>query len=89
MRRFVPHGRRVLLTGAAIAVLAAMVGGIAYSAIPSGGVIQGCYSNRNGTLHVIDVAAGARCARNETALAWNQAGRVGPQGAVGPRGLAA
>ena len=91
MRRFVPHGRRVLLTGAAIAVLAAVAGGIAYSAIPSGGVIQGCYSNRNGTLHVIDVAAGDRCARSETALAWNQTGPVGPQGAagaVGPRGPA-
>jgi Collagen triple helix repeat (20 copies) len=88
MRRFVPHGRRVLLTGAAIAVLAAVVGGIAYSAIPSGGVIQGCYSNRNGTLHVIDVAAGERCARNETALAWSQTGPVGPQGGAGQRGPA-
>ena len=71
--------RAVAIGAVAVAVLAA---GAAYATIPDGGgVIHGCYAS-NGALKVID-AATAHCAKNETALDWNQ---TGPQGAPGPTG---
>ena len=76
------------LTGALAAV------GVGYAAIPGGGgVIHGCYANLTGQLRVIDAEAGAKCARRETALAFNQQGPKGDtglrglQGELGPRGL--
>ena len=67
--------------------------GIGWAAIPSGdGVIHSCYnasSNPSGQLRVIDAEAGAKCAKNEKALDFNQRGSkgdTGPQGAQGPQG---
>lgn len=70
--------------------------GIGWAAIPSpDGVIHSCYnasSNPSGQLRVIDADAGAKCAKNEKALAFNQkgpkgdAGPQGPQGVPGPQG---
>jgi hypothetical protein len=77
--------RGVLVAGAATAIAAATVG-IAYSAIPTGGVIHGCYLNGAGTLRVIDTSAGQRCRRAETAIFWDQHGTAGPAGPPGPRG---
>jgi hypothetical protein len=63
--------------------------GVGYAAIPGiGGVIHACYndkSNPSGMLRVIDAEAGAKCAKNEKSLIFNQ---TGPQGPVGPQGPA-
>ena len=80
------RGRRVLFVSAAAAALVAAAGGIAYSAIPSAGVIHACYLNGVGSLRVIDTSAGQRCRRNETAIFWDQHGTAGPVGPTGPAG---
>ncbi len=80
------RGHRFLLIVAATAALAAVAGGTAYSAIPSGGVIHACYVNGTGNLRVIDTSIGQRCRRFETALFWSQNGTTGPAGATGPAG---
>src|SRR5215208_7819537 len=76
---------------ATLGVLAAV--GAGYAAIPSAdGVIHSCYnasSNPSGQLRVIDAEAGAKCAKNEKALDFNQKGPkgdAGPQGPQGPKG---
>lgn len=69
-----------------IAVLALVVGTVAYAAIPDGnGVIHGCYDGRTGVLRVVDTSTSQTCRTNETALDWNQ---TGPQGPAGPAGAA-
>ncbi len=76
-------GRRIGIA----AVVALVVAGIAYAAIPdSSGVIHGCYS-KSGALRVID--SSGKCANGELALNWNQQGPkgdIGPSGLPGPRG---
>ena len=71
---------------ALLGVLAAV--GVGYAAIPSAdGVIHSCYnagSNPSGQLRVIDQEVGAKCSKNEKALAFNQ---KGPKGDIGPQGL--
>jgi hypothetical protein len=74
-------------------VVSLVIAGFAYAAIPdSSGVIQGCYSKKNGALRVID--SSATCASTEAALSWNQkgpkgdTGPPGPAGPAGPAGLA-
>jgi hypothetical protein len=63
------------------------VGGIAYAAIPdANGVINSCYSKSTGGLRVAERATD--CRSGETALSWNQQGRVGPTGPQGPAGPA-
>lgn len=77
-----------------IAVIATLgvlaVVGVGYAAIPSAdGVIHSCYNasaNPSGQLRVIDAEAGAKCAKNEKALAFNQKGPKGDPGAQGPKG---
>ena len=71
--------RRLPLAGGLLVVGGAAVG-IARAVIPSGGVINGCYTNNNGSLRVIDAGA---CKSNETALAWNAQGQTGATGAAG------
>jgi hypothetical protein len=73
-----------------LALVLAMAGG-AYAALAPvhKGVIHTCYRKSNGALRV--VSAGARCARHERALAFDQrgpAGRRGVRGSVGPQGPA-
>ena len=72
------------LTGALAAV------GVGYAAIPSAdGLIHSCYnasSNPSGQLRVIDQEAGAKCSKNEKALAFNQQGPKGDPGPQGPQG---
>ena len=82
------HKHVVVLALAVLGVLAAV--GIGYAAIPSSdGVIHGCLntsSNPSGALRVIDTDAGAKCAKNEKALNFNQQGPKGDPGAPGPKG---
>lgn len=74
----------------AVVILVALLAsvGVGYAAIPSAdGVIHACYnanSNPSGMLRVIDTEAGAKCAKNEKPLNFNQ---TGPQGPQGPQGL--
>ena len=64
-------GRTQLLAAAAGAIAAtALAGGIAWAAIPEGGVIQGCYNENNGQLRVVDAATD--CGPSELGLSWNQ-----------------
>lgn len=77
--------RYTALAGAVAAV--GLVGGTAFASIPgSTGVINGCYSTKNGALSVID--SSAKCPNGTTALSWNQTGPQGPAGATGPQGPA-
>ena len=69
---------RLLLAGALLVVGGAAVG-IAYAAIPNGGVINGCYATSNGSLRVIDPTS-ATCKSSETALNWDAHGTQGPSG---------
>ena len=84
--------RRKLVVMAALIACAALAGGVAYAAIPDGnGVIHGCYNtgaNPSGALRVIDTEAGAKCAKNEKPLAWNQQGPKGDKGDQGDPGPA-
>ena len=70
----------------ALAIAGLGVGaGLAYAVIPSaGGVINGCYEQKNGLLRVID--AGADCRKSEAPIHWNQVGPAGPRGEQGPQG---
>ena len=74
-----------------IIVLAVAFAGVAWAGIPgSDGVINSCYnasSNPSGQLRVIDAAAGAKCAKNEKALTFNQIGPKGDQGVQGIQGI--
>jgi collagen triple helix repeat protein len=85
--------KRIAILATAVAGLV-LAGGVAYATIPSNNVISGCYntgSNPSGQLRVIDVQAGAKCAKNEQALSWNQQGPKGDKGdtgATGPTGPA-
>jgi hypothetical protein len=80
-------------SGIATVVLVALLAsvGVAYAAIPSAdGVIHACYnatSNPAGMLRVIDAEAGAKCAKNEKPLNFNQTGPQGPAGPAGPQGI--
>jgi hypothetical protein len=79
------------LPAVALAMTMAAVG-VAYAAIPGAdGVIHSCYnasSNPSGQLRVIDAAAGAKCAKNEKALDFNQRGPKGDKGDKGDPCLA-
>ena len=87
--------RHKLTRRASIAVIA-MLGvlaavGVGYAGIPSSdGVVHSCYnntsSNPSGQLRVIDAEAGAKCAKNEKALDFNQKGPKGDTGPQGPKG---
>lgn len=76
------NGLRIA-AGAALAGIV-LTGTIAYAAVPTGGVITGCYA-QNGTLRVVDPSTAA-CKGNETTIQWNQTGPVGPAGPQGPMG---
>ncbi len=76
--------RTAVLVGVLAGALAtALVGGIAWAAIPGpGGVIQGCYDN-GGNLKVVDALP---CPKNWTPLQWNQSGPPGANGMNGTNG---
>jgi hypothetical protein len=62
----------------------ALGAGVAYATIPdNGGLIHGCYSNKNGLLRIVDSTA---CRTSETAINWNQQGVPGPPGPKGDTG---
>ena len=77
------------LAGALVgAAVMAVVGGVAYAAIPdsSTGVIHTCYSQSLGTWRPVDTQAGQKCKSTETTLDFNQKGPAGPIGPPGPQG---
>jgi hypothetical protein len=79
---------RTHLTFANVGVVVAVVlaaSGFAVAAIPSGGVIHGCFAKRTGALRVI--GSRKHCARGEQALSWNQQGKPGLPGPQGKPGL--
>lgn len=75
-----------VVLGVSVALLFLVGGAFAAGTIPgSGGVINGCYNNKTGTLRVIDPTASS-CNPDETAIHWNQVGPQGPKGDTGPVG---
>lgn len=79
-------GRRHLVVSAALA--AAVLGGVAYAAIPSGGgVYTACTLNSNGSVRLIDPSLSSgplsRCTANETQVQWNEQGQPGANGKDG------
>ncbi len=80
----------LVLAAAAGALATALVGGMAWAAIPSdGGVIQGCYLKVTGSLRVIDTAKGQKCLPTvEAPLSWSVQGPAGAPGSPGPTGQA-
>ena len=76
--------RAWILSGALIALLAA-VAGVALAGIPdSDGTIHGCRNVTTGALRVI--GSRAHCRTGEKRLDWSQRGRQGPPGPPGPQG---
>lgn len=70
--------RKMLISLAAMILLAA-VGGVALATIPSAnGVIHACYVKRTGALRV--VSGKHRCPSGQAPLHWNVQGPRGPQG---------
>jgi hypothetical protein len=73
--------RDFVAAAAGTLVASALLGGVAWAAIPdSAGVIQGCYNN-GGNLKVVDELP---CPKGWTSLPWNQ---EGPKGDPGTDGL--
>ena len=72
---------------AVVGLLAGFGGRVAWSAIPDGNTVHGCYKNDTGVLRVIDPSAGGACnSKSETALNWAQTGAQGIQGIQGVQG---
>jgi collagen triple helix repeat protein len=82
-----PFGKLTRRTLAISLVGFALVAGVAYASIPGpGGVINGCYSKKNGALSLIDSTKS--CPTGTAALDWNQQGPKGDPGPAGPAGAA-
>jgi hypothetical protein len=79
-------GRRdVIAALAGAAVVVVFAGGVAWAAIPdASGVLNGCYSERDGSLRLVD--SGAECKARELAISWSQQGPKGDKGDKGDRG---
>ena len=82
------HRRLAFISIVAVMGLLAGFGGrVAWSAIPDGNTIHGCYKKDTGVLRVIDPGAGGACnSKSETALDWSQTGTQGIQGIQGIQG---
>jgi len=77
----VARTRTVLATATAVLV----TGGVAMAGAPSDGTINACVK-KNGDVRVISKPS--ECAKNDTALTWNQHGPAGAKGERGPAGPA-
>ena len=79
------RGRRLALVAVGIF---ALVGGIAYAAIPDAGtgVYHACMLNTHGTIRIIDPATEQCRASNETEITFNQKGQKGDPGTAGTPG---
>ena len=71
-------------------VAAALVGGIAYAAIPdAGGTYHACMFNSNGTIRIIDPDVQRCNAAHETEITFGLRGAQGLPGAAGAAGAPA
>jgi hypothetical protein len=88
----IPHlTRRVALTGAAFAAIAAGGSAVALATgSSSGDVYQGCLQHNLGALYSVKLnpTAPPRCLRGDTLVSWNQKGPAGAPGAPGAPGPA-
>ena len=83
MRRILPSLLPSPAMAVALAVIAAVSGGLAIAATsPSGTVIGACANKKQtGALRLA-----GKCRRNERSIRWNQIGPQGPRGLAGPTG---
>ena len=80
--------RRAALVCAAIAVVFAVAGGIAYAAIPdSGGVYHACMLKAVGTIRIIDPEKQHCSTTLEVEITFNQRGQAGANGLNGTNGV--
>jgi hypothetical protein len=83
-------GRRGILLLAAASALV-LAGGIAYAAIPNGGVYTACVFKATGTVRLIDPSLPptflrSRCTAFEAEISWSHTGPQGIQGIQGIQG---
>jgi hypothetical protein len=81
--------RRCTCLVAAIAIVAALAGGVVWAGVPdAAGVIHACTTPPTGRARVADSDAGTPpgCTAPETGLTWNATGSAGEAGAPGANG---
>ncbi len=77
---------RLIKVSALAVLVAALVAGAGYAAIPSAsGVISAC-KIADGSLKLIDKENGESCAAGKQLVEWNVQGPAGPAGPQGPQG---
>jgi len=82
---------RILVFALVGSLATVAMAGAVYASVPSSdGVIHSCFNtsgNPSGAVRVIDAETGAKCAKNEKALNFNQTGPKGDQGIQGIQGI--
>ena len=79
--------RSAVVTGVAGAAALLAMTSVAFAAIPESGVFTACSSVKDGSLRLIDPAAGGECRRGEQQVAWNAQGLPGAPGGPGKDGV--
>ena len=79
--------RSVLVVGVAGAAALFAMTSVAFAAIPDSGTFTACSSVKDGSLRLVDPAAGQECRKGEQQVAWNAQGLPGAPGAPGKDGV--
>lgn len=80
--------RKLAVTGATVAVVAAGTSAVALATDSSANVYQGCLNHALGALYNVQLnpSTTPRCLPRDAAVSWNQQGPAGPTGPQGPKG---
>jgi hypothetical protein len=80
--------KSAVVAGVAGAAALLTMTSVALAAIPDSGVFTACSSVKDGSLRLIDPAAGGECRKGEQQVTWNAQGLPGAPGAPGEPGAA-
>ncbi len=80
--------RSAVVAGVAGATALLAMTSVAFAAIPDSGVFTACSSVKDGSLRLIDPAAGGECRKGEQQVTWNAQGLPGAPGGPGEPGSA-